>query len=98
MKCKQVQAALAIAPREWSEAERQQIEAHLLTCTACAAIARDYARQADRLTALPRVSLSMAQQQAIMAQVLRAPQYPWSRRFVNAFSAVAGILILGVIV
>ena len=98
MKCKQVQAALAIAPREWSEAERQQIEAHLLTCAACAAIARDYARQSSQLTALSRTSLSMAQQQAILAQVLRAPQSPWSRRLVNAFGAVAGVLILGVVV
>ncbi len=98
MKCKQVQAALAIAPREWSETERQQIEAHLATCTTCAALARDYAQQADRLRALPRASLSMAQQQAIMAQVLRAPQYPWSRRAVNAFGVAAGILILGVLV
>src|SRR5512136_661385 len=97
MKCKQVQATLAVAPREWSEAERQQIETHLPTCTACTAIARDYARQADRLTALPRVSLSMAQQQAILAQVLRAPQTPWSRRLVNAFGVAAGVLILGVV-
>ncbi len=98
MKCKQVQAALAVAPREWSAAERQQIEAHLPTCVACAAIARDYARQADRLMALPRVSLSMAQQQAILAQALRASQSPWSRRLVNAFGAAAAMLILGVLV
>ncbi len=98
MKCKQVQAALAVAPREWSEAERQQIETHLPTCTACTAIARDYTRQADRLTALPRASLSMAQQQAILAQVLRAPQTPWSRRLVNAFGVAAGVLILGALV
>lgn len=98
MKCKQVQAALAIAPSEWSETERQQIEVHVPTCATCAAIARDYAQQAQHLTALPRPSLSMAQQQAILAQVLRAPLYPWSRRLVNAFGAAAGVLILGVLV
>ena len=98
MKCKQVQTALAIAPREWSEAERQQIEAHLPTCATCAAIARDYDRQTDQLTALPRLSLSMAQQQTIMSQVARMPQYLWSRRLGNAFGAAAGVLLLGVLV
>lgn len=98
MKCKQVQAALAIAPREWSEAERQQIETHLLTCATCAAIARDYTRQASQLTVLPRPSLSLAQQQAILSQASRAPQRLWSRRLVSAFGVVAGALILGVLV
>jgi hypothetical protein len=98
MKCKQARAALAVAPREWSEAERQQIDAHLLTCAACAAIARDYARQASQLTALPRTSMSMAQQQAILSQALRAPQRLWSRRLVNAFGAAVGMVIIGVLI
>jgi predicted anti-sigma-YlaC factor YlaD len=98
MKCEQVQAVLAIAPREWSEAERQQVAAHMQTCTACAALARDYARQASRLMALPRPGLSTAQQQAIFAQAARLPRHPWSRRLVNALGTAAGVLILGALI
>jgi anti-sigma factor RsiW len=98
MTCEQVQAVLAITPREWSEAERQQVAAHVQTCTACAVLAREYARQASRLRALPRPGLSMAQQQAIFAQAARPPRHPWSRRLVNALGTATGVLILGALI
>ena len=45
MPCEQIKQLLAVSAREWSDAERALVEAHLLTCPACTALARDYANQ-----------------------------------------------------
>ena len=96
MKCEHVRRVLAVSPREWSEADRLQVEAHLLTCQACAAIARDYTAQAAHLSALSRPSLSNAQQQAILNQAYTTA--PQQRHFTTAIGVAAGVLAIGLLV
>ena len=70
MNCKQARQRLAVSPREWSEIDRREVEAHLRSCSDCAALAHTYAAQEQLLSALPRAGLSLAQRQSLLDKTL----------------------------
>ncbi len=98
MLCEQIKQLLVVSAREWSDAERALVEAHLLTCLACAALAHDYANQERLLSALPRPGLAPARQHAILSQARHeARGLQWQRHLSNALSLAAGIAALGLL-
>jgi hypothetical protein len=98
MPCEQIKQLLAVSAREWSDAERALVEAHLLTCPACTALARDYANQERLLSALPRPGLAPARQYAILSQAHREVRgLRWQRHLSSALSLAAGMAALGLL-
>jgi hypothetical protein len=98
MPCEQIKQLLAVSAREWSDAERALVEAHLLTCPTCTALARDYANQERLLSALPRPGLASARQHAILTRAHgEAPGLQWQRHLSSALSLAAGIAALGLL-
>jgi len=99
MECDHVQQALAVSPREWSDAERAQVESHLHVCPACAAVARLYTEQEQMLSALPRPGMSLARQQMVLAQARRDVDRRQLRtRLSNVMRATAGVLAFGFLI
>ncbi len=95
MKCEQIRPLLAISPREWTTAERGQVEAHLATCPRCAALAREYASQDRVFGKLPRRGLSPERQEAVLAQVRReAGWLRWRVWVSNALGTAAAMLLV----
>ncbi len=93
--CRQVRLLLAVAPREWSDGGRARVEAHLGTCAACAALARDFRAQESMAAALPRSGLEPARQQAVLDQARRgAGGQAWRVRLSNALGVAAAALLV----
>jgi murein DD-endopeptidase MepM/ murein hydrolase activator NlpD len=69
--CKGVRDLLALRPAEWSANERRQIEAHLVICPDCTALAEQYAEQDRLIRAAPRVRLIPSQRDQLFVRIQR---------------------------
>jgi len=99
MKCAHIRRILAVSPREWTAAQRQQVEEHTRACAGCARLTRDFAAQERALSALPQTRMSPGRQRAVLAQTRR--EAGWLRlrvRLSNALTAAAGILALAFLI
>ena len=99
MKCAHIRRILAVSPREWTAAQRQQVEEHTRACADCARLARDFAAQERALSALPQTRMSPGRQRAVLAQTRH--EADWLRlrvRLSNALTAAAGILALAFLI
>jgi hypothetical protein len=69
--CETVRVLLALRAEDWSAQERHQVEAHLVTCPDCAALARLYAEQDRLIRSAPHVRLTASQRGQLLSRVQR---------------------------
>lgn len=70
-KCRDFRALLAIPSVNWSDDERNEVEAHLVTCADCAALARIYTEQDRLLRCVPGACLTPAQRSQLLSRIKR---------------------------
>jgi heat shock protein HslJ/dipeptidyl aminopeptidase/acylaminoacyl peptidase len=108
--CTEIRRLLALQRADWSAEEMRQVEAHLVGCEPCAAIARAYAEQDRWSREMPPVGLTPAQRSQVLQSAANAvarnrrkvphprewgaPARPTTAQLVGSAAALALIALL----
>lgn len=93
--CETVSVLLALRAEDWSAQERHQVEAHLVTCPDCAAMAQVYAEQDRLIRSAARVRLMASQRDQLLSRVQRKRRrHEMFTRMVAILGTAAAALVL----